>query len=138
MRYLLTVIAVLLFLPSPGARQDPKPQDLSVVIRVLADPAATEPQRTALVGREYQGTVIVRAVRLNPDGSVLVDTTPAGQSTEQGPVILLRFAGNQSDQRVMEFRRDQAVRVRAKLAKFGTSGPARRAEFTDLTILPPG
>ena len=133
----MTVSAIVVGVALALAQQAPAPapvEDLAVLVKTVRDAAATAAQRDKLAGKTYSGSVIVRAVRFNPDGSALIDTEPVETRAPNARVVVVRFAARQDDPQVEQLRRDQEIRFRAVLVRVTDSGRAWIAEFDQLVI----
>ena len=119
------------------AQQPPAPppaEDVSVLLKVVRAPATTAAQRANLAGKTYSGAVIVRAVRLNPDGSALIDTEPVEERAPGARLVLVRFAARQDDPQLEQLRRDQVVKFRAVLVRVTDSERMWIADFDKLVL----
>ena len=140
MRYILIATLVAF----GGQSQTPKPTpaigDLNLVINAIKDPKATNADRSKLIGKTFLGTVIVEAVRLDPNDrtvATVMASPVAGANDQTTPIVRLRLTGP-VDPQLEQVKPKQPVRVRATLTAFSSgTGSDMWAIFSDLVVLGP-
>lgn len=141
MRHLILAALVAFGGQTPTPKPTPAIGDLQLVIDAMKDPKVTNADRSKFVGKTFLGTVIVDAIRLDPNDRTVatVMALPAsGPSNPPAPPIRLRFTGT-VDQQLEQVKPKQPVRVRATLTAFSSgSGSDIWAIFSDLVVLPGG
>jgi hypothetical protein len=134
--------AVVSFLVLTGMAQAQQrspsaPAELTTVLAVMRDRAATQAQKDTLLDKVYTAVVSVQAVRLAADPSavsvwaVAVEPAPAGPAAT---VVRLIFEARADDDKVRQLRPNQQIRVRATLRSLSMDRSAASARFTDLVI----
>ena len=137
MRSILIAMLVAFGVQSPTPKPTPAIGDLMLVINAMKDPKATNADRSKLIGKTFLGTVVIDAVRLDPNDrtAATVTATPVTGASDQSTTIRLRFTGT-VDQQLEQVKPKQPVRVRATLTAFSSgSGSDIWAIFSDLVVL---
>ena len=130
----LALLLATVALPVQTTTQTPAPAEFAVLLKAARDTAMPAADREKLAGQTYVGFIDVKAIRLNPDGTAVIDA----EAVEEKPdprVVLLRFATTQDDEALGKLRRGTVLRVRATLTRLVTTGRIPTLEFSAMAIL---
>lgn len=131
-----TLIGVCLSVLQSQATVNAKPAELAVVVRAAQESTMPASERDKLVGKEYEGIVTIRAVRLSPDGAATIDAETQPEAGKPG--VRVRFVTTSTDTVLDSLSREKVIRVRARLKAFSGTSTAPILNFVEMAIIPGG
>ena len=90
-------------------------------------------ERDKLVGKEYEGIVTIRSVRLDPDGAATINAETQAEAGKPG--VRVRFVTTSTDTVLDTLSKDKVIRVRARLKAFSGTSTAPILNFVEMAVI---